>query len=80
MQLIQENAKLFKCGESCIDDLFFQKVKVYIKYPDMLKPVVLTMTLSHGQAELERGFNNSSLVLKDHLKIDSIVTTTSTVA
>ena len=46
----------------------------------MLKPVVLTMTLSHGQAELERGFNNSSLVLKDHLKIDSIVATTSTVA
>ena len=31
------------------------------------------MTISHGQIEVERGFDNSSLVLKDNLKIDSII-------
>ena len=31
------------------------------------------MTLIHGQAEVEKGFNNNFLVLKDNLKIDSIV-------
>ena len=39
----------------------------------MSTPLVLIMTLSHGQAEGERGFNNNSLVLKDNLKISSIV-------
>ena len=43
MQLIQESAKLFKCGESHIDD-FFQKVKKDIKYPDMLTSLVLIVT------------------------------------
>ena len=72
MQLIQESAKLFKCGESHID-YFFQKVKKDIKYPDMLTSLVLIVTLSHGQADVEKGFNNNSLVVKDNLKIDSIV-------
>ena len=48
MQLIQENVKLFKRGESLIDDFFFQKIKVDIKYPDMSTRLVLIMTLSHG--------------------------------
>ena len=39
----------------------------------MLPPLVLIMTLSHGQAEVEKSFNNNSLVLKDDLKIGSIV-------
>ena len=43
MQLIQESAKLFKCGESHID-YFFQKVKKDIKYPDMLTSLVLIVT------------------------------------
>ena len=51
MQLIQESAKLFKSGESRI---FFQKIKVDIKYPDMSTPLVLIMTLNNGQAEVER--------------------------
>ena len=48
MQLIQENVKLFKRGESLIDDFFFQKIKLDIKYPDMSTRLVLIMTLSHG--------------------------------
>ena len=40
----------------------------------MSTPLLLIMTLIHGQAEVEKGFNNNSfLVLKDNLKIDSIV-------
>ena len=34
---------------------------------------ILILTLSHGQAEVERGFNNNNLVLKDNMSIDSIV-------
>ena len=48
MQLILENVKLFNRGESLIDDFFFQKIKVDIKYPDMSTRLVLIMTLSHG--------------------------------
>ena len=73
MQLIQENSKLFKRGESCTNNLFFQKIKVDIKYPNMWAPLVLIMTLSYGQIEVERGFNNNRLVLKCNLKVDSIV-------
>ena len=73
VQLIQDKAKLFKRGESRIDDFFFQKVKLGIKYPDMSTPLLLIMTLSQKQTEAERGFNNNSLVLKVNLKTDSIV-------
>ena len=73
MQLIHDKAKLVKRGESRIDDFFFQKVKLGIKYPDMSTPLLLIMTLSPKQTEAERGFNNNSLVLKVNLKIDSIV-------
>ena len=73
MLLILENAKLFVRGESRIDDFFFQDLKVYKKYPDMSTLLILILTLSHGQAEVERGFNNNNLVLKDNMSIDSIV-------
>ena len=73
MLLILEIAKLFVRGESRIDDFFFQDLKVYKKYPDMSTLLILILTLSHGQAEVERGFNNNNLVLKDNMSIDSIV-------
>ena len=39
----------------------------------MLTPLVLITPLRHGQVEVERGFNNGNLVLKDYFKIDFIV-------
>ena len=43
------------------------------KYPELAAIVKIILTLSHGQASVERGFNDNNIVLKDNHKSDSVV-------
>ena len=56
-----------------LDDFFFKTLKVGERYPNLATLMKVVFTLSHGQASVERGFNDNNLVLKDNLKDNSIV-------
>ena len=46
-----------------LDGFFFHSMEVEGKYPDLALLMKIVLTLSHGQASVERGFNDN-LVLK----------------
>ena len=54
-----------------LDDLFFTKLDVGEKYPELSR-VIIILTLSHGQAAIDRGFSQSKTVLQINIKEDSI--------
>ena len=55
----------------CLDDFFFTKLDVGKKYPELSKVIIIILTLSHGQAEIERGFSQNKTVLQQNIKEDS---------
>ena len=55
-----------------LDDFFFTKLDVGKKYPELSKVVIIILTLSHGQADIERGFSQNKTVLQQNIKEDSI--------
>ena len=55
-----------------LDDFFFKRIKIS-KYPELSAVLSLILTLSHGNADVERGFSLNKGVLQDNLKTDSII-------
>ena len=56
-----------------LDDFYFKQLKVGKKYPELASVIMVILTLSHGQADVERGFSVNPDVLEDNIKDDSIV-------
>ena len=55
-----------------LDDFYFKEMKI-MKYPELASVVMIILTLSHGQADVERGFSQNKHVLEQNMKDDSIV-------
>ena len=55
-----------------LDDFFFTKLDVGKKYLELSKFIIIILTLSHGQAEIERGFCQNKTALQQNIKGDSI--------
>ena len=56
-----------------LDLFFFHDIRIGDKYPELAAILKIILTLSHGQASVERGFNDNNIVLKDNHKSDSVV-------
>ena len=55
-----------------VDDFFFIKLDVGKKYPELSKVIIIIiLTLSYGQANIERGFSQNKTVLQQNIKEDS---------
>ena len=55
-----------------LDEFFFIKLDVGKIYPELSKVIIVILTLSHGQADIERGFFQNKTVLQQNIKEDSI--------
>ena len=56
-----------------LDDLYFDGIRVHEKYPELSSVMQIVFVLSHGQASVERGFNDINLVLKLNQNDDTVV-------
>ena len=52
----------FKRADRCLDDFYFEET-----YPSFAAILKIVFTMSHGQASVERGFNDNNVVLKDNM-------------
>ena len=55
-----------------LDDFYFKELKV-AKYPEFCSVIKIVLTLSHGQADVERGFSLNNAVLQSNMKHNSVV-------
>ena len=69
----KENLMSFDRKSQRLDDFFFQDLKVEDSYPDLALIMKVVFTLSHGQASVERGFNDNNVVLKQNQKDNTVV-------
>ena len=69
----KENLMSFDRKSQRLDDFFFQDLKVEDSYPDLALIMKVVFTLSHGQASVERGFNDNNAVLKQNQKDNTVV-------
>ena len=51
----------FKRDECRLDDFFFQKLGIENSYPSLAIILKIVFCMSHGQASVERGFNDIML-------------------
>ena len=51
-----------------LNDFFFTKLDVGKKYPELAKVIIIILTLSHRQADIERGFSRNKTVLQQTLR------------
>ena len=56
-----------------MDDLFFHDIKVEEMYPELAVIMKIIFTLSHPQTNVERGFNDNNVVLKQNQKHETVV-------
>lgn len=63
----------FKRSEQRLDEFYFQDMDIHNKYPSFSNLVKLICTISHGQASVERGFNDNNVVLKDNISGESVI-------
>ena len=69
----QDGFLSFNRKEQRLDEFFFGTLKVDEKYPDLASVMIIIFVLSHGQASVERGFNDNNVVLKDNQSTDSVI-------
>ena len=55
-----------------LDDFFFTKVAVRKKCPELSEVIIFILTLSHEQADIEKGFSRNKIVLQQNIKGDPI--------
>ena len=55
-----------------LDDFYFKELKDE-KYPEFCSVIKIVLTLSHGQADVERSFSLNNAVLQSNMKEDSVV-------
>ena len=59
--------------ESCqLDEFYFHKVEV-AEYQDVAFVIRLLLTLSHGQAAVERGFSHNNALLKVNMNPETVI-------
>ena len=56
-----------------LDNFFIKTMCIHKKYPELSDAVALILTLSHGNADVERGFSLNKGVQKVNVSEDSIV-------
>ena len=64
--------KSFNQKEHRLDELFFRCLGIQ-KYKDLSYVVKIILTLSHGQASVERGFSINKSLVKVNMKEETIV-------
>ena len=67
-----ENSGIDLSEKIRLDDFYFRKLNVS-KHPELASLLIVLFTLSHGQADVERGFSLNSGSLKDNIKDESVV-------
>ena len=70
--LIKVKFQEFDRSETRLDDFYFKIIGIK-QYPNLARVVKLVLTLSHGQASVERQFSVNNSVLDVNMKEDSIV-------
>ena len=58
----------FKSGEDRLDSFLSEILQMQVEYQDLWLTVQLLLTLSHGQATVERGFSVNKEVLTPNLQ------------
>ena len=73
-EFLKNDMKLVKEDDDInhLDVFFFTKLDAGMKYPELTKVIIIIPTLSHGQADIERGFSQNKTVLQQNIKEDSI--------
>ena len=69
-ELLQVDKDLTKIDR--LDDFYFKEMKVS-RYKELSSVLIIILTLSHGQADVERGFSLNPGVLEDNIKEKSVV-------
>ena len=71
LKINMEIFQSFSCDETALDDFFFKLVGVE-KYKDLSFLLKIVLTLSHGQAAVERSFSLGNALLNYNMSEDSI--------
>ena len=56
-----------------LDDFFFKSIKVEQKFPALALVLKIIFSMSHGQASVERWFNDNNVVLHHNMAADSVI-------
>ena len=74
-EVIQSTEKFndFKRGECRLSDFFFQKIGIEDSYPSLAMILKIIFCMSHGQASVERGFNDNNAVLKHNMGENTVI-------
>ena len=59
--------------ETRLDEFFFKRIKISNKYAELSQVVIIILTLSHGNADVERGFSLNKGILQNNIQTKSIV-------
>ena len=70
-RLTEDEFQVFGKSKNGLDDFFFKVVNMKL-FTNLAKVVKLDVTLSHGQASLERGFSKNKFILETNMKEESI--------
>ena len=73
LQLRRKNFSISEVQSNVFDDLYFKDFKVHENYPAFSTLLKIVFTLSYGQASVEWGFNDNSVVLKDNISNVSVI-------
>ena len=63
----------FNKEQGRLDDFFFHQLGIEDSYPSLAVILKVIFCLSHGQASVERGFNDNNVVLKDNMAETTII-------
>ena len=63
----------FNRNEKRLDEFYFDVMRIHDNYPSFSLIVKLLCTISHGQASVERGFNDNHVVLKDNISAETVI-------
>ena len=66
--ITQQSFFLFKSGEDRLDSFLSEILQMQVEYQDLWLTVQLLLTLSHGQATVERGFSVIKEVLTPNVQ------------
>ena len=73
LQLRRKNLSILKVKSNVLMNLYFNDFKVHENYPAFSTLLKIIFSLSHGQASVERGFNDNNVVLKDDISVVSVI-------
>ena len=66
------NLQSFDESFCCLDEFYFEKIGIQ-KYGELSFVIRLILTLSHGQASVERGFSINNAILEMNMLLETVV-------